>query len=185
MKSVLLCGALLTAAASLPAQSPAMTATAAIGGRTIKIEYSAPSVRGRKIFGDGGLLSGDPGAPIWRAGANAATALHTDGDLAFAGLVVPKGDYTLFVNLADPGAWELIVNRQTGQSGLEYDASKDLGRVRMTMSRPPSLVEMLKYAIVDAGGGKGRIQLAWENHIASVPVAAVSVGVPLAPNWKK
>ncbi len=52
-------------------------------------------------------------------------------------LSVPKGDYTLFVNLANPAAWELIVNKQTGQSGLEYDGKQDLGRVKMTMSKPP------------------------------------------------
>ena len=54
-------------------------------------------------------------------------------------LSVP-GDYTLFVNLANPAAWELIVNKQTGQSGLEYDAKQDLGRVKMTVSAP-ALVE--------------------------------------------
>jgi hypothetical protein len=43
--------------------------------------------------------------------------LHTDADLDLGGLAVPKGDYTLYVNLANPAAWELIVNKQTGQGG--------------------------------------------------------------------
>ena len=34
-----------------------------------------------------------------------------------AGLAVPKGDYTLYVNVKDPDAWELVINKQTGQWG--------------------------------------------------------------------
>jgi hypothetical protein len=40
----------------------------------------------------------------------------------------------------------------------------------MTMSKPPSMVENLKWTITDQGGGKGKITLAWEDHSASVPV---------------
>jgi hypothetical protein len=152
--------------------SPPETASGKIGNATIVINYSAPSVRGRQIFGEGGLVMRDPTAPIWRAGANSATTLHTDADLDIGGLAVPKGDYTLFVNVKNPDAWELILNKQTGQWGLNYDPSKDLGRVKMEMSKPPAPVEMLKYTIIARGGNKGTIRLAWENHVASVPVTA-------------
>jgi hypothetical protein len=152
--------------------SPPETATGKIGGATLVIKYCAPSVLGRKIFGEGGRVMRDPNAPIWRAGANDATAFHTDADLKVGSLVVPKGDYTLYVNVKDPDAWELVINKQTGQWGLTYDASKDLGRVKMDMRKPPAVIEMLKYTISSTGGNKGTITLAWENHIASVPVTA-------------
>ena len=97
-----------------------------------------------------------------------ATALHTDADLDIAGLKVPKGDYTLYVLIKDPEAWQLIVSKQTGQWGLTYNADQDLGRVKMTMTHPPANIETLKYTITDLGGGKGRLQLAWEHHIAQV-----------------
>jgi len=134
------------------------------------IRYSAPSVRGRRIFGDGGLLSQDPTYPAWRAGANSATVFHTDADLDIGGLNVPKGDYTLYVWVKDPNAWELIINKETGQWGLTYDKSRDHGRVKMTMSKPPALVERLKYSLTDQGGNKVKLELAWENHAASVPI---------------
>src|SRR5215471_15247138 len=79
------------------AQSPKAETSVKIGGKTISIKYSAPSVRGRKIFGADGLVSHDPTYPVWRAGANEATALHTEADLTIGSLHVPKGDYTLFV----------------------------------------------------------------------------------------
>jgi len=150
--------------------SPPATASVAINGKNIAIKYSAPSVRGRKIFGDGGLISGDPNYPVWRAGANSATAFHTDADLNIGGLNVPKGDYTLYALIKDPDSWTLIVNKQTGQWGLSYDAGQDLGRVKMTMSKPAAPVEVLRYSLTDEGGGKGKLQLAWENHVASVPI---------------
>jgi hypothetical protein len=150
--------------------SPPATATVAVNGKAITIRYSSPSVRGRKIFGDGGLVSRDPTYPAWRAGANAATTLRTDADLDIGGLAVPKGTYTLYVWVKDPDAWQLIVNRQTGQWGLSYDASQDVGRAKMTMSKPPAPIEMLKYTLTDKGGGKAELRLEWENHVATVPI---------------
>jgi hypothetical protein len=92
--------------------------------------------------------------------------------LTIAGLAVPKGDYTLYVNVKDPDAWELVINKQTGQWGTKYDQSQDLGRVKMDMKTPPAPIEVLKYAITSTGGNKGIIQLAWEKHIAAVGVTA-------------
>ena len=173
-RSFVLCASLLLASASsVPAQiSPPAVAEVTIGGKAINILYSAPSVRGRRgrIFGAGGLVSKDPTYPAWRAGANAATSFHTDADLDINGLAVPEGNYTLYVWVKDPNAWELIVNKQTRQWGLEYDASQDLGRVKMTMARPPAPVERLKYVLTDKGDGKGELRLEWEDHTAAVPI---------------
>ncbi len=152
--------------------SPAETASGNIGGATITVSYSAPSVRGRKIFGEDGLVMRDPTAPIWRAGANSATAFHTSADLNVGGLAVPKGDYTLFVNVKDPDAWVLIINKQTGQWGLQYSPAQDLGMVKMEMSKPPAPIERLSYSISNSGGNSGRLQLEWADHIASVPITA-------------
>ena len=42
----------------------------------------------------------------------------------------------------------------------------------MTMSKPPKLVETLKYALTDLGGGKGELRLEWEQHVATVALQA-------------
>jgi hypothetical protein len=39
----------------------------------------------------------------------------------------------------------------------------------MTMSKPPALVETLKISLSSAGGNKGKLQVEWENVVASVP----------------
>jgi hypothetical protein len=177
MKRLLVCTGLLFAASTLlaqqgPPKSPPATESATIGGANITITYASPRVNGRagKIFTKDGLISHDPHYPVWRAGANAATKLHTDADLDIGGITVPKGDYTLFVDISDPDNWQLIVNKQTGQWGLAYDAAQDLGHAKMTMDTAPSLVENLRYTLKDLGGKKGTVSLAWENKIASVQI---------------
>jgi hypothetical protein len=161
----------LAAAIGCAQASPPAQAAINLGGKNLRIRYSAPSVRGRQIFGDGGLLSRDPTYPAWRAGANSATSFHTDADLDLGGLSIPKGDYTLYCWVKDPNAWELIISKETGQWGLEYNPRMDVGRVKMTMGKPPSKIETLKYTFTNLGGNKAKLELAWENHVASVPVA--------------
>jgi hypothetical protein len=176
MKRFLMCTALLAFASTMLAQqkapaSPPETTTATIGGHSITIKYSSPGVKGRegKIFGPDGLISHDPHYPVWRAGANSATALHTDADITVGTLAVPEGDYTLFVDVSNPDQWVLIVSKATHEWGLAYDSSKDLGKTPMTMSKPPAIVENLKWTI---SGVKPKLTLAWEDHSASVSVSA-------------
>ena len=156
--------ALLVSSPLLAQLSPSAETSVTIAGKVIRISYSAPSMRGRKIFG--GL---EPYGHVWRAGANSATSLHTDANLDIGGLAVPKGDYTLFVYL-DPTQWQLVVSKAIGEWGLDYDKSHDLGRAKMEMSKPPKPVETYKMTLSSAGANKGKLQLAWENTVAEVPI---------------
>jgi len=171
MKLFLTCAAVLLVGAGLASAQP-ITESKSISGKTLSVRYYSPKVRGRvgKLFGKDGTIGQDSTYPVWRAGANDATAFHTDANLDVGGLAVPKGDYTLFVDLTDQNNWVLIINKQTGQSGLDYDKSQDLGRVKMTMSKPPALVEAMKFTISENGPNKAKLTLEWENHSASVPI---------------
>lgn len=95
------------------------------GPARIAISYGQPHARGRKV--EGGLIPQDK---VWRFGANSATTLHTDVDLMLGELKVPRGDYTLFVQMGQSG-WDLIVNHQTAQWGTDYDKAQDLGKVAL------------------------------------------------------
>ena len=182
MKRLLVCASLIVYVAALSAQpavpkappkSPPATASVTIAGKVITIKYNSPGVKGRAghIFTRDGLISHDPTYPVWRAGANAATMLENDGGITAGKLKVPAGKYTLYVDISDPDAWVLIVNKQTGQWGTKYDKTQDLGRVKMTMSKPLAPVENLKYTLEALGGTTGKLTLEWENHSASVLIA--------------
>lgn len=168
MKKLILLGSiamvmLAQAQKKMPA-SPPMDTIVSIGDQTVSVKYSAPSVKGRKIFG--GLV---PYGQVWRAGANSATALHTDGDLMIGKLMVPKGDYTLYV-LPAADSWQLIVNKQTGQWGTEYNEGQDLGRVKMTVTKAAAPVELFKIGLSPAGGKKLTLRMEWEDSVATVPL---------------
>ncbi|HMC60053.1 MAG TPA: DUF2911 domain-containing protein [Candidatus Solibacter sp.] len=167
---------LATTVAFVHAQpSPPKATSVVIGDKNISIKYCAPSLRGRKIFGGAGALQ--PDNTVWRAGANNATALHTEAQLTIGNVAVPAGDYTLYVFL-DPSGWKLIVSRQTGQWGINRDGgtsldeSKALSRIPMTMSKPPAPVELYKMTLSSTGANEGKLQLEWENAIAAVDFTA-------------
>lgn len=145
--------------------SPPETATGKVDGATITIDYSSPSVKGRKIWGD--LVPYDK---VWRAGANEATIFTTDKDIKVDGKSLPAGKYSLY---AIPGEkeWTIILNSQTGQWGIKMDGSttedpaKDVVKVMVKPMKAKSFTEHLTYTV----DGKG-FALAWENVEVWVPV---------------
>ncbi|HYR08943.1 MAG TPA: DUF2911 domain-containing protein, partial [Longimicrobium sp.] len=91
--------------------SPRDTTEARVADARIYVDYGRPSMRGRPIMG--ALV---PYGQVWRTGANEATTLVTDRALRVGGTDVPAGTYTLYT-LPGESAWQLIINRQTGQWG--------------------------------------------------------------------
>jgi DUF2911 family protein len=131
-------------------------------GKTVAIQYSRPSMRGREIFG--GLVPYDQ---VWRTGANAATSLKTDVDLNIGGANVPAGSYTLYT-LPGKTSWKLIINKQTGQWGTVYSQSQDLARVDMKVGQLPSALEQFTISFDKTGGSAATLKLEWASTIASV-----------------
>jgi hypothetical protein len=74
--------------------------------------------------------------------------------------------------VVDTAPWQLIINKQTGQWGTIYNKDQDLGRVPMDMSKPPALIETYKMTLSGTGPAAGKLQLEFENFIASVPFSA-------------
>src|SRR5260370_41447905 len=54
-------------------------------GKTIKVDYSSPRAKGRKIFGDEKNKPIVPYGQIWRTGANEATTFVTDTNVKLRG----------------------------------------------------------------------------------------------------
>src|SRR5689334_13755212 len=125
------------------AQSPPADTTTKVGGQDVTIEYNAPSARGRKV--EGGLI---PYGEVWRLGADSATTLTTDTNLKIGNLEVPKGVYTLYIAAGESG-WKLVVNKQTGQWGTEYNEPQDLGRVPLKLTKLSQPVETLKITLAN------------------------------------
>jgi hypothetical protein len=163
---LLLAGVAVAEEAKKPPLSPPAKAEGTVGGKKVTIDYSAPSKRGRVIMGE--LV---PYGKVWRTGANAATTLTTAGDLMIGSVHVPAGTYTLYTMPGDK-EWWLIINKQTGQWGTEYDEKQDLGRTKLNVKWLKAPVETFVIAIAPDGTNKATLKLTWENTELSVPVAA-------------
>jgi hypothetical protein len=141
--------------------SPPATAAGTIHGSKISIDYSSPSVKGRKIFG--GLL---PYGQVWRAGANEATIFQTDKDIQIEGKVLHAGKYSLFMT---PGEKEWIVffNSETGQWGEGKDGKANMNPAKTVLQvtvKPKTLSDLqetLVYAISDKEFDRG-FSMSWE-----------------------
>ena len=141
-------------------------------GKTIHTDYSRPYMKGRQIYG--GLV---PYGKVWRTGANEATTFVTDTDVTVNGTAVPKGSYTIFTVPAEaPGKWKLIVNKLTGewgvnkQEGYTYDAT-ELARIDMDATQKlDAPVEQFTISLANKGGDTCTMNLDWEKTRASVDV---------------
>ena len=139
-------------------------------GKTVKVDYSSPRAKGRKIFGAASDKALVPFGEIWRTGANEATTFVTAANVVVGGKDVPAGSYTIFtVPKAD--AWTLVISKKTGEWGTDYPGEKeDLARVPMSVSKTAAPVENFTIAF-DQAGGKCTLRLDWENTRASVEIA--------------
>ena len=133
-------------------------------GGIVVVDYGRPQVRERSVWG-GTLVPFDS---VWRAGANDATHLFTTRTLTFGAVTLAPGMYTLWVQHTRQGTF-LIVNKQTGQWGTQYDGAQDVGRIEMQSAATPSHVEELTYTVRALAPNRGVLELAWGDRVLSAP----------------
>jgi hypothetical protein len=135
--------------------SPRDTARASVGGASLIVDYGRPSRRGRRIFGE--VVPFDQ---VWRTGANAATQFSTDLDLLVGGTRIAAGRYTFWTLPTAQGA-TLIINRQTGQWGTQYDPAMDVVRLPMRVEPLAEEVERFTIGIASTAAG-GELRFDWD-----------------------
>ena len=75
----------------MPQASPSARITQKVGLTDVTVDFSRPSTKGRKIFGE--LV---PFGQVWRTGANGATILNFSTEVSISGTKVPAGSYALY-----------------------------------------------------------------------------------------
>lgn len=147
----------LFAQINTPNASPATTIVQELGLTKITLNYSRPSVKGRKIFGS--LV---PYGSVWRTGANQITAVKFDNDVKVEGKMLKAGSYGLYT-IPGQKTWKIIFNSDDKQWGAyAYDASKDVMSFEVPAINLPSLVENMSISFVDFTPTSTYIQIAWE-----------------------
>jgi hypothetical protein len=140
------------------------TARATIGNARFVVDYGRPLARGRTLLGN--VISYDR---VWRTGANAATQFTTSVPIKLAGLSVPAGTYTLWT-VPHRGGVDVVVNRQTGQWGTEYNRAQDLGRAPMKAESLDTTVDKFTISIEPSDAEHGTLVMEWGTFRWTAPV---------------
>ncbi|GAA4446458.1 hypothetical protein GCM10023189_01600 [Nibrella saemangeumensis] len=143
--------------------SPEATAEIEQNGLHIKVAYSQPYKKGRKIFG--GLV---PYGEVWRTGANEATEIDFDQDVIVAGQPLDKGEYSLW-SIPSQAGWIVIFNKETGQWGTDYDQTKDVLRVPVIARKREKPAEQFFISFAPQPQGTDML-LSWDDTEVVVPV---------------
>lgn len=129
-----------------------------------RVVYSRPQKHHRIIFGD--LVKYNE---VWRLGANEATEIEFFKDVKVGGKKVPKGRYTLYA-IPDSSQWTIIINKDTDTWGaFEYDAKKDVVRVKVPVQKLPQPVEVYTMDFIKSANGAD-LQMSWDDVTASLPI---------------
>jgi len=151
-----------------PAPSPLQTLKQDFALSSISIEYSRPSAKGRKIYGD--VV---PFGSVWRTGANGATKITFGEDVKVEGQNVPAGTYALY-SVPNKDSWELMLYKDLTLGGNTADYKKENELVRFTV-KPTALtekVETFEVNVANISSNAANIELNWENTRVAFSVVA-------------
>lgn len=144
-------------------RSPRAVAQVTQNGITVKVIYSQPSKKGRTVFG--GVVKYDR---VWRTGANAATILELAQDVRINGNRLAKGRYSLYT-IPTPADWTVIINRKTGQWGLQYNEAADIMRFTAP-TRPYTPAAEQFFISFEPQPGGINLLLTWDETQVVVPI---------------
>src|SRR5512145_2467070 len=140
--------AAVVAAVAVPsfAQTDRGEAKATVAGKAVAIDYGRPSLKGRDMLGQAQV------GQAWRMGADAATGLKTDADLAFGAVKVPKGEYILTATKVAADQWQLNILSKADRSKV--------ADVPLAVSKLEASVEQFTIDL-KADKDKGELKLTW------------------------
>jgi len=149
-----------------PAPSPGATFTQAIGLSDVTINYSRPSVKGRKIFAADGIV---PLGKVWRTGANGATKISFGADVNVGGKDLKKGDYAVLI-ITNADRWAVHFYPYESGSWSSYVEKTPAAIATAKVTALPFSVESFFITIANITDDSGDLEFVWDNVIAAVPM---------------
>ncbi|WP_234736869.1 DUF2911 domain-containing protein [Tellurirhabdus bombi] len=158
-------GSLSYAQIQTPQPSPAASVSQVVGLSKVSVNYSRPSLKGRKMFGE--QL---PYGKVWRTGANQATKLTFSEDMLVNGQNVAAGSYALFT-IPNPTEWTVILSKSANSFGsFEYKPENDVLRFTVKPTKLTTPAEAFTIEFTDFTATKAMLALRWENVEVKFPM---------------
>ena len=138
-----------------------------VDGTTITIDYARPRVRGRSPIFGGQVHWGE----VWTPGANMATTLETNRDIAIDGQAVPAGKYSVWLVVAREGPWTLVLDTAAGR----YHTSpprEQAGQIRFpVVAAGAPATEVLTWSFPDVSASGTTLVMQWADRAIRLPIA--------------
>ena len=151
----------------MPVASPKVTTKQQFSTSIIELEYSRPSIKERRVFGEM-IPFGRP----WRTGANAITKITFGEEIYFGGQRVRPGTYALYT-IPDQDRWAVVLNTNHRSSGLnDIKPEDDIARVMVRPSALREPVETFTIELNDITSTSATLNIIWEHTKVSVPIKA-------------
>ena len=148
-----------------PAASTTTTVRQDFGLSFVELNYSRPSMKGRKIFGD--LV---PYGKVWRTGANNATTITFGDTVMIGGKKVNPGKYGL-LTIPEAGSWTIIVTKQLNVTSPDaYKQDQDVARVKAEVQAMPFPIETFTMVFGDIKSNSMGLAMLWENAVVELPI---------------
>ncbi len=147
-----------------PVESPSASFAQKFGLTEIKMEYSRPSVKNRKIFGNVVILD-----KIWRIGANGSTKFTTTDSLTVAGKGLSKGTYIMLA-IPNNDEWTIIFNKNLDVSYENYKPEFNVLEVKIKPKKTAQFVETFGIQTNNITKTSCDLELAWENTLIQIPL---------------
>ena len=147
-----------------PKPSPMAVAVTKEGDTYVKIVYSQPHKRGRKIFGSELV----PYDKVWRLGANEATEITLTEDISVGGKKLKASTYSMY---AIPGQdqWTIIFSGMLGEWGAyNYDEEQDVLRVEAPVQVSDTTYEPFTIMFNEPGT---ELTMVWDKTKVTLPIA--------------
>ncbi len=170
---------------TLPQPSPAGSVMQVVGLTEIKVDFSSPAIKGRKVWGD--LV---PYGQMWRTGANRPTKITFSEEVMIGDKKIAKGSYTL-ITIPNENEWTIILNTDSkGNGAFSYLETDDVVCVNVKPEKTTNALERLTFMVTSTDNISGNVSLLWENlkvtfKVTTDPVTASKKNIEkgLAGNW--
>jgi hypothetical protein len=141
----------------MPQASPSAKISQKVGLTDVIVDYSRPSTKGRKIFGE--LV---PFGQVWRTGANGATVLTFSTEVSIGGTKVPAGSYALY-SIPGKTSWTMILSKDTKLWGaIGYDAKDDLLRFEASPAKTSRMYDSFEISFNKLTDNSADLSIKWE-----------------------
>jgi tetratricopeptide (TPR) repeat protein len=150
-----------------PVPSPLQKVTQGFGLSEVSLEYSRPSAKGRKVFGE--LV---PYGKIWRTGANNATKITFGEDVSVAGQALKAGTYALY-SIPGEKEWQIMFysDLKLGGNVNAYDKANEVLSLSIQPETTGSFTETFTIGFSDLTNTSMVMYIKWENTKINLPIS--------------